>query len=152
MEKFPVDDLNLSFSGDEEASQLFLTQSSFSEVSTQQVDDAISFLESLDNGFPQENAISLSPHAVEMTEREFNFRSGDADNGWSVTGDEAPFKVTRHSDGEVFVVGQEKEKSVEEAYEEIQVIPPINRELESHLKRFSSIVTAADLDASKYKR
>ena len=49
MSDFPVDEGNLSFSGYEEAASLFITQNTFTEVSTQEVNDAINFIGGLDD-------------------------------------------------------------------------------------------------------
>ena len=86
---FPVDGNNLSFS-DEEDNSIFIMQSTFLDVNTQQVDDAIDFFsgdlaisKSLDVQDKDLNNI-LDEHDDEMCEKVFDFLE-DTDNGWSVS-------------------------------------------------------------------
>ena len=157
MSEFPVNGRNLSFSDeDEEAAQLFITQNSFSNVTTQKVNDAIDFIGGLDGGILDQSEVRnegttplLSQNAEAMCEKVFDFVGEQKDNGWVVENDAAPFIVTRKSDGEKFIVGVSNDAKL---FEERSAIAPLSHELENYLKRFSSVVSAMELDASKGKR
>ena len=86
-------------------SDLFITQSSFNSISTQDVDDAVDFFGAADMSFG-ENDLKvtgdlsvLSQESEEMCGYVFDFTSGKTDKSWSVDNDCAPFKVTRNADG-----------------------------------------------------
>ena len=87
-----------------------------------------------------------------MCERVFDFTSGDTDNSWLVTNDKAPFKVVRNSDGKEFIVGDDHSNIVKHVRksEESKNCLPI--EVEQDMKRFNSIVSVTELDASNQKR
>ena len=55
MSDFPVDKGNLSFS-DNECSSLFITQSSFNSISTQDLDDAVDFFGVADMSFGENDS------------------------------------------------------------------------------------------------
>ena len=156
-ENFPVNESNLSFS-DDDANALFITQSSFSDVKTQDVEEAVNFLGGLGDvsfGEIEDKSVIdvtvLSQKSEEMCEKIFDFAE-DEDNCWSVSIQENPIIVTRNSDGKTFAVGPDGTKNnVCQEYENNSVLPPISRELERDLKRFTTVVTAAELDESKNK-
>ena len=136
-----MDEGNLSFSGDEDAANLFITQSSFNSVSTQDVNDALDFFAD-ENDFSfgddsvkiAEEMSKLSQNSEEMCGRIFDFTGEQHDNGWSVANDLAPFHVTRKSDGQQFIVGKKSEESAADVFEDLHVLPNISRELENDLK------------------
>ena len=156
MSEFPVDAKNLSFSDDDEYNDLFITQSTFSEVSTQQEQDALEYIGKLSDDKVGEMVGSecgqLSQKSEEMCSKVYDF-SEDHDNGWSVSTQNNPIIVTRNSDGEKFTVGDDKSSDCAVIdCEEKSVLPNINKELDKDLKRFNSIVTAYELEDSKFKR
>ena len=159
MADFRVDEANLSFSGDEDASSLFITQSSFSNISTQEVDEAVDFFGGLENvSFDDKNddktgnvdteLASLSQKSEEMCRRVFDFTSGEKDNSWSVQNDVAPFIVTRNCDGQEFTVGN-NEINVTDGQDHSY---DVSDELKQDMKCFSNIVSPGELDQSKRKR
>ena len=105
-------------SGDEEASQLFITQSSFHEPDTQTLDHAADEVGLDDFDLSDVHVLNAQDlqciqnhHADQFTmcEKIFDFIEGDAYNGWSVESQEdpnGPYTVTRSSDGKQFVVGE----------------------------------------------
>ena len=157
MSDFPVDKGNLSFS-DDECSSLFITQSSFNSISTQDVDDAVDFFGVADMSFGgNDSKITgelsvLSQKSEEMCGCVFDFMSGETDNSWSVDNDCAPFKVTRNADGKQFTVGSNVSGNENIASDGIGNVTEVSDQLEHDMKRFISIVSASELDKSKRKR
>ena len=153
---FPVDVANLSFSDDEAMASLFITQSTFNSVTTQQVNDAVDFLDGLgdvsvgDTNNGQLNRVSEEEKQDEMCEKIFDF-SDDYDNGYRVSTQDDPILVTRKSDGKVFTVGDSK-ATVAEHIIDINSALPANYDAEKDLKRFKSIVSDEELCAIKNKR
>ena len=110
----PVDANNLSFS-DDEYSSLFITQSTFCAVDTQDVVEAVDFLDNLGN-FSSGDSPKSEQHGEEHVQlvleydwREhkdiqyFNF-CGDVDNGCDVTTSDTGYIVKSPADGsEIFV-------------------------------------------------
>ena len=104
-------------SGDEEASQLFITQSSFREVDTQVLDSAANEvdLEEFDlsdvhvlNAQDLANLHNYKVDQKQMCEKILDFSDGPINNGWTVdnnSDENGPYTVTRNSDGKQFVVG-----------------------------------------------
>ena len=156
-ENFPVNESNLSFS-DDDGNALFITQSSFSDVKTQDVEEAVNFLSGIGNvsfgEIEDKSAIDVNvllQRSEEMCEKIFDFAE-DEDNGWSVSTQENPILVTRNSDGKAFTLGPDGTKNdLCQEYEDKSVLLPLSRELERDLKCFSTVVTAAELDQSKNK-
>ena len=150
MAEFPVDENNLSFS-DDEYQNLFITQSSFKNVSTQEVEDTVGYFDSLgdvslsDNNSVRDELNKLSPKTEEMCRKVFDF-SEDVDNGWSVSTQDANFLVTRNYDGQSFMVGGDTKHDESDGKNDVIIV---NDELEKDLKRFNSIVSDEDLDNSK---
>ena len=151
----PVNDLNLSFSGEESDGGMYLTQNSFSNVNTQDVNNAVEYFNDFDEmKFDDKSGIKVDEVSEDaMCSAVFDF-SEEHDNGWTVSTQDNPTIVTRNSDGQQFVIGDnEKVTSVEESKFHLNdVLPPIHGDLDEDLKRFSSIVTAVELDDSKRKR
>ena len=117
MSDFPVDELNLSFSGDE-YENLFITQSSFNNVTTQDVSDAVEYFNDLgevsfgDSTNVESGDLSkLSPKTERMCGKVFDF-SDDVDNSWSVSTQDFPIVVTRNSDGKQFLFGDDDSKVI----------------------------------------
>ena len=161
---FPIDDGNLSFSGDEFEGGLFLTQSTFSDVNTQKVEDAVDFLGGLEDvelselsqgGKEEVESAVIVDGNDPMCEKVFDFGE-EVDNGWTVSTQNDPIIVTRNHDGKKFVVDTSDTKHDEgvkmPTFEEMNPLPAISRELEADLKRFKSVVKAVDLENSKNKR
>ena len=142
---FPVDDGNLSFSGDNYEG-LFITQGTFKNVTTQDVSDAVDYLNELTE-VPSGEVLSQNSEII--CSKIFDF-SNDHDNGWSMSTRDSPIIVTCNFDGKQFVVGDEVTKSNE--FEDKNVLPSVSKELENDLKCFNSIATAVELDVSKRKR
>ena len=157
-ENFTVDELNLSFSGDE-GENLFIMQSTFRNVSTQEVESAADFfldmgdiIASDTNDAEKRDLNKLAMEAQsEMCEQIFDFE-GDTDNGWSVSTQSNPHIVTRHSDGKQFLVGDEhSQKSQLDANVNVNVQQVKSDEMEADLKRFSTVVSRDELELSKHK-
>ena len=109
MGDYPTDQLNLSFSGDE-CENLFVTESTFHEVNNQDVEDAVKYLNDFtDMSFGDCKALetidltNLSQESGSLCGKIFDF-TDDHDNSWSVLNENAPFIVSRNSDGKVFTV------------------------------------------------
>ena len=104
-------DPNYISSGEEEASQMFITQSSFRETSTQDVDSSADFFDALhDISFGDEpgvvekcdmNNVFCGDHSqftdADMCSMVFDFTSGNINNGWTILSQD-PQLVRRHSD------------------------------------------------------
>ena len=118
---FPIDKANLSFSGDQDATSLFITQSSFHNVDTLVVDNAAEYFEGLgDFKFGDESdqkAIELNSDMAkevsqdEMCNQIFDF-SDYVDNGYTVSTQDNPFIVTMKSDRKQFKVGKKSVRCV----------------------------------------
>ena len=139
MSDFPVDEGNLSFS-DDECSSLFITQSSFNSISTQDVDDAVDFFGVTDMSF-SENDLKVTGHlsvlsqeSEEMCEHMFNFTPSETDNSWPVDNDCAPFKVTRNADGKHFTVGSNVNGTENVATDAIGNVTEVSHQLEHDMK------------------
>ena len=154
-----VNELNLSFSGDEYDS-MFITQSTFRDISTQDVEDADDFFSDLGEVVVTEHSAmerqdfenAVRSNQDEMCEWIFDFKS-DVDNGLSVSTQEDPIIVTRHSDGEKFEIGASKESDRNSSKFDNDGSKQVgNKQMDVDLKRFSSVVSDAELDRSKYKR
>ena len=143
-------------SSDEDASQLFITQSSFREVETQEAEEAVDFFEGLGDVSVSDSSIltardlaklhSYNVDQNEMCSKIFDFSEGPLNNGWTVQSQDNaddPFIVTRNNDGKQFVVG-------EGFCEPIDEFP--KSKVTTDDKRFESVVTDADVDRSKNKR
>ena len=155
-------------SGEEEASQLFITQNSFREPDTQDLDNAVDYLGGLDDfNFSDTHVLNASDLAkvndmnvnqFEMCEKIFDFTEGGMNNGWTVQTQEAsedPFVVTRNSDGQQFVVGEGFCEVIPEMKTDLKKDDrpsvPISLSQED-LKRFGNVVTDAKVDRSMNKR
>ena len=137
----PVDDLNLSFSGDK-GKNLFITQSTFRDVTTQEADDAADFfmdfgdiIVSDTNECERRDLEKLAVEAQnDMCQKIFDF-SNDVDNGWKVSTQENPIIVTRKSDGEQFVVGSSGTSDYPEGDESKDVqLKQFDKDLDADLK------------------
>ena len=161
-EDCPIDSENLSFSDEE--SSIFLTQSSFRDVSTQDLSDAIELFGEEINVNEQlvvedqdlNNVVSIQEvDEEEMCAKVFDF-SDEVDNGWSVSTQNDPHVVTRNRDGKQFLVGDSDHASdgmsSASQYEDLHVLPNMSKELEQGLKRFSTVVSAVESDESKRKQ
>ena len=159
MDVFPVDEGNLSFSFEDD-DKLFLTQSSFSDVSTQDVEHAVDFLGGLEDSSLAEvtsNEVKeveqLSQKSEEMCGRVFDFTEGEVDNGWSVASQSSQLVAIRHSDGKEVVVGADEGHPPKcEDFDVSKLAMPLGEDLEKDLQRFSSIVSVTDLMAWKRKQ
>ena len=92
---------------------MFLTQNSFNNVNTQDVEQAVvyfgDFSEFFCNEVVQEEIVKtlqLSPTSEKMCDKVFNCCGDEVDNGWSVSTQDSPIVVTRNSDGKQFTVGE----------------------------------------------
>ena len=155
----PVDEWNLSFSDDDDMASIFITQSSSRDVSTQQVNDAIEFLDGLEDGSLSELLVGEKNDLKEvieqqrqdaMCEKVFDF-SDDYDNSYTVSTQDNPIIVTRKSDGKVFTVGNGKPQEAEHIIEINSALPAMY-DAEHDLKCFKSIVSNEELMAIKNKR
>ena len=139
MSDFPVDEGNLSFSV-HEYSSLFITQSSFNSISTQDLDDAVDFFGVADMSFGENDSrvtgdlSVLYQESEEMCGRVFDFTSGETDNSWSVDNNCAPFKVTRNADGKQFTVGSNVSGTENVASEGIGNVTEVSNQLEHDMK------------------
>ena len=156
----------MSFS-DDDYGDMFITQSSFSNVDTQGVCDAVEYLEGIgtfnvsDNSASEQRDMQQFSDEVQnsMCKKIFDF-SEDVDNGWSVSTQNDPIIVTRNRDGKQFVINgaddtsAEQHKVNEEIDENLSKSQEnvFDKEIEADMKRFSSIVGATELDESKRKR
>ena len=158
---FPVDCGNLSFSdNDEDASSLFITQSTFRDINTQDVNEAAEFFDGLGDVSLSEVTESerndlekLSEEVAkqkqdEMCSRIFDF-SDDIDNGYTVSTQDNPIIVTRKSDGMQVVVPANKSKGTEPCSGKDEAVKFCPQE---DLNRFKTIVSDSDIDAIKTKR
>ena len=138
-------------SGDEEASQLFITQSSFREPDTQVLDEAVDEVGLIDFDLSDVHTLNASDlqriqgakvDQFEMCEKIFDFTEGGANNGWTVqsqTNPDEPYTVTRNRDGKQFVVGEGFCEEIPELKNTTdEKAPPCP---ESDLKRFGDIVS-----------
>ena len=103
------------------------------------------------------SSLSSTATATEVTTDEmcckvFDF-SEEVDNGWSVSTQNDPIVVTCNSDGQKFTIGgEDKHDEIIKHYEQNHVLKCLDKDIEEDLKRFSSVVTATDLDELKRKR
>ena len=165
---FPVDEHNLSFS-DEEAARLFITQSTFHNIDTQEAYSAADFFDNLSVDMQFGESLEVQNHDLaniaasienedwrEHNDVQYFDFSSDVDNGYSVSTQE-PFVLTRHHDGAKFVVGDKSLNDMSDEakrYGENHALPPVYDEqsVETDLKRFGQPVNDDELDANKRKR
>ena len=167
----PVDEQNLSFS-DDDYNSLFITQSSFRDVKTQDVVEAVDFMDSLgefsvgDNSNVEKCDIADVSNVEEFDwcEHEdvqyFDF-SGDVDNGYDVSTQDQGYILKSHSDGsEIFVydstvhsdgnfTGDTLKLDVISDVESTMYDPGT---IGSDLKHFGPAVSEQKLDQNKSKR
>ena len=142
-------------SGDEEASQLFITQSSFREPDTQAIDSAADEVGLFDFDLSDVHVLNAQDLAKindykfdqkAMCEKIFDFTEGPINNGWTVENatNDGPYTVTRNSDGKQFVVGEGFCEEIPE-FKSKEVIPSAKvsqaKVSEDDLKRFDCIVS-----------
>ena len=159
---FPVDCGNLSFSdNDNDAASLFITQSTFKDVSTQDVNDATDYIEGLGNVTLSEisgnedkdiqklaKELQAAEHQDAMCSHIFDF-SNDVDNGYIVSTHDDPIIVTRKSDGKKIVVPKSGD-SCDKSLAKVESIS--NFDVELDIQCFKSIVSDEDLDGMELKR
>ena len=163
---YPVDEGNLSFS-DEDGSELFITQSTFRDISVEKNDENDDFFESVsgdvssgDNPNVQQQDLANLVVPEDWHEHKslqfFDF-SDQLDNGYEVSTQE-PFVLTRHYDGKKFVVGDgiAHDKVVSDVKSDSnkdEKIPKYNEEtVEADLKRFGQVVDDNELDMIRRKK
>ena len=150
-------------SGEEESSQLFITQNSFREPDTQDLDEAVDFFDGFEGfDFGSGNANISEPNYVEQrdmsnitsgdhsqfTEDEmcsmiFNFTKPKPSNSWTILNNGEPWIVRRHSDGKIFVC---KDEGM------VEYVPPsVPDDVQKDLDRFSTVVSDEELNAMKNK-
>ena len=136
MADFPVDEKNLSFSDDDEYQNLFIMQSSFKNVTTQEVEDAVGYFDGLgdvslsDNNLVTDELNKLSPKTERMCHKVFDF-SEDVDNSWSVSTQDANFLVTHNYDGQSFIIGGDSKHDDSDGKSDVIIV---SDELEKDLK------------------
>ena len=166
----PVDENNLSFS-DDEYDSMFLTQSTFRDVKTQDVVEAVEFMDNLGN-FSCGDSPKVQQRDLEHVEdvQEFDWRehkdvqffdfSNEVDNGCNVTSLKQGFIVKSHLDGSEIFVGDTSSKencdSVGASSKESEVLhcTPLSYDvgtIGNDLKRFGPAVSEQKLDETKSK-
>ena len=171
MDKFPVDENNLSFS-DDDGDSLFITQSTFRNIDTQVVADAVDYFDTLGNA-----AVGDSPNVqnvdvngiVNVEEFDwcdhkdvqyFNF-DGQIDNGYEVNTQDDGYLVKSHADGnEIFIADSANSSDgystkPPELSSEILHGQPSTYDVSTvgcDLKRFGEAVSEEKLDENKFKR
>ena len=109
----PIGSGNLSFSDDDYEHEIFISQSTFSNVTTQEATEAAEYfdlfgdmLSPATSGVEQNDLLNIGNEISQedMCSKVFDFLN-DHDNGWSVSSQKNPFIVTRNSDGKQFVIG-----------------------------------------------
>ena len=161
---FPVDENNLSFS-DDDVSSLFITQSTFHDISTQVVSEAVDFLDGLSGELSTGEVTNvMNKDSGELSEdwcdhksvQYFDF-SHDVDNGYEVSTQEL-FILTCHYDGKQFVVNSKNELDVHDCDDgklSGNVTGDVKYDdsnIESDLKHFGDAVDQDTLDSIQCKR
>ena len=163
---FPVDENNLSFS-DDDASSLFITQSTFRDINTQEVSDAVEFFDNItgdmscgDNSNVQKDDLADITIPEDWRDHKsvhyFDF-SNDIDNGYDVSSQE-PYVLTRHYDGKKFVVGDSSSCEIDKADDSTvdgnvrQAVPYDVERISGDLKCFGDAIKDEELEAVRHKR
>ena len=171
MSEIHVDEGNLSLS-DSDDNSIWVTQSSFDNVNTQDVEDAVSYFDNIvelpGHGGKVVNCENLNKHEVEIKEwaegesvqlRDF---SSDIDNGYDVS-TQPPYVMTRKFDRKKFIVGEgsvqdnlsfsQRFSDAVRKYEEANPLPPMYDEstIGEDMKRFGHVVSDDTLHDIKFK-
>ena len=169
MRDCPVDKGNLSFS-DDEVNALFITQSSCNNVDTQDVVEAVSYLETLGSVSVSDSSKVQNKDFVDINvEDEVDWHehkdvqyvdfTGDIDIGCEVSSQKSEtFLVTRHRDGQQFFVGDSH--ATESSESTGNQSTDLNdsghdhdpQQVGSDLKRFGSAISDEKIEETKFKR
>ena len=154
----------LSFS-DEDCSSLFITQSSFREINTQDAFVAADYLDTLGNvssgDSPKLDNDGLTDWCEHKDVQYFDFTGGEVDNGYDVCTQNEGFVLKSHEDGSVFFVGNCDNTSTGDITKSdignstiVDGIPPMydSALIGDDLKCFGNAVSEEKLDENKFKR
>ena len=148
-------------SGEEEASQLFITQDTYRDDNYASAadggeEDLFEELSDINFGEPgvvesrDISNVHLGDHSdfsdKDMCSMIFDFTDPKPDSGWTVLSSEDPKIVRRHSDGKIFEI---RDSGMVEYTGDPEPIP---QDLKNDVERFKDVASDREIDDSKFKR